>query len=276
MIEYTCAKCGTFMASPDSLAGHTDTCPDCENVCSVPQRKDVAVVARAYGAGASVFRRIVRFCKRRKKLVSILAVNVVLLTGLLSWLLPGWLPRPVLTIEIPAKSRGGLFPARPEMGRLLEKHGYYAESTLGTIGVLRGRRLARRDYTKDANNSAWARCSLWSPMDDSQHIIAISSSVFNPEVLDPRRFPVASIQKPLILSHADSYSKLIEELSTIRVFKQRDFASVGEYWAADQPVLEARVTGGGFALNILGVCEDSKAGREVITISLILKDKSWK
>jgi len=36
MLYYGCPKCGSPMASPDSLAGQSDQCPDCGNVTTVP------------------------------------------------------------------------------------------------------------------------------------------------------------------------------------------------------------------------------------------------
>ena len=62
-------------------------------------------VGRAVDRTVSFLGRIGAFCKRRKKLVAIIAVNVLLLTGLLSWLLPDWMPRPVLSIETPSEKQ---------------------------------------------------------------------------------------------------------------------------------------------------------------------------
>jgi Zn-finger nucleic acid-binding protein len=36
MIYYGCPKCQAPMASPDEMAGQTDTCPECGNVAVVP------------------------------------------------------------------------------------------------------------------------------------------------------------------------------------------------------------------------------------------------
>ena len=37
MIEYQCPSCGAQMASPVSMAGQSDRCPECGNVARVPQ-----------------------------------------------------------------------------------------------------------------------------------------------------------------------------------------------------------------------------------------------
>ena len=37
MIYYGCPKCETPMSSPESMAGQKDICPNCDNVCIVPQ-----------------------------------------------------------------------------------------------------------------------------------------------------------------------------------------------------------------------------------------------
>lgn len=37
MIYYGCPKCQSAMASPESQAGQTETCPECGNVTIVPQ-----------------------------------------------------------------------------------------------------------------------------------------------------------------------------------------------------------------------------------------------
>jgi len=42
MISITCPKCSAAMEVPDSLAGSTETCPVCGNVCTVPVRAVVA------------------------------------------------------------------------------------------------------------------------------------------------------------------------------------------------------------------------------------------
>lgn len=43
MIYYGCPACGTAMASPDSMAGQTEACPECGNVATVPAPAAVPV-----------------------------------------------------------------------------------------------------------------------------------------------------------------------------------------------------------------------------------------
>ena len=45
MIRYDCPRCGSPMASPDSMAGQSDKCPECANLVPVPPVDSVPAVA---------------------------------------------------------------------------------------------------------------------------------------------------------------------------------------------------------------------------------------
>lgn len=55
MIYYGCPKCQAAMASPDGMAGGSETCPQCGNVAVVPQPKGPVPPPRVSRTGPSQY-----------------------------------------------------------------------------------------------------------------------------------------------------------------------------------------------------------------------------
>jgi len=262
------------MSVPDSLRGSSETCPACGNVGRVPDRQSVIWIARAYEAAMARALRFWAFCKRRRKLVSIIALNLLIVGGLLGWFLPDWMPRPVVRLERPAESREGLFPPRADLAKMLAKRGYYPISSRGFSDVLRGRHLTRFDYVRDVNNPEWARFSLWCPLGNTAEVIGIST-----EVLPSLTIRVAAAAaNPLYADLAKSHRK--GALPFLRGLCRIDFAAA----KARKPsrsvrngitTLETRLRSHGFIVETITEGVDTPDGHEATRMVWILKDQTW-
>ncbi len=172
MIKLNCPKCGEELSVPDSLAGQSETCPECDNVCGIPQAANIVVIAKVYQRAAVLLGHIRSFCRQRRKLVVVVVANLVILTGIFGWLLPSWIPRPIVRFEAPATVNKGLFPARTEMAATLKTRGYYPVLVEPIIAVLHGRRLWKDVYVRDINYPTWAYIALWLQLDNKEMVVA--------------------------------------------------------------------------------------------------------
>ena len=274
MITYSCPKCGEVMSSPGSMSGQSETCPRCGNMCSVPFEKHVAQIARTVDKTATILARIKAFCVRRKKLVAIVIVNFVLLTGFVGWLLPGWLPRPVLTFETPSEAEEGVFPSRADLAKILKSHGYYPLATESTFGILRGRRLKKYYYTSDVNYPERTSVSVWCPLEDTNCVIAISTVCD----LDMSNLKDKSLSSRNI--HAAKFTNLITEICGKNPSDAKYIRSeVGDFSAARGTKMTEyySVESRGFQMeriNSYRKVVDSKQMKEPVAV-FILKDKNW-
>lgn len=81
MIHFRCVKCNDVLSAPESLAGKTETCPGCQNVCLVPTVDDKLQKSnakkstnwRANMAAASV----ARSKKERKIIIVVLLIGFI-------------------------------------------------------------------------------------------------------------------------------------------------------------------------------------------------------
>ncbi len=272
MIDFNCPKCGELLSVPDSLTGKVETCPTCGNVCVVPQTPDVQRAARFYGHTATGLRTGRSFVRRHKKLLIFVGVNLVLLTGAMSWLLPGWVPRPVLTIENPSIQKGGLFPARSKMVKLLEKYKYYPIFTEPQPDVLRGRRLLAWRYARDVTKPDATSVNLWSPLDDRDRIIAISAKIAMPAKPKGQQELETAVAA---LGHNHHLGELIHEIARIRP-TQTEFAYAETLYDGQVTREHYEITSGGFELErIIVVAKGADLKPETFANCIILKDRTW-
>ncbi len=281
MIDYTCPNCGETMSSPSSLAGKTEKCPGCGNVCNIPERRSVVWIARVYDKTGAIARRVGGFYSRRRRLVVIVGVNLILLTGFLSWFFPDWLPRPVVTFETPSKVREkaaeGLFPPRVELGKILEDHGYYPALSEPTTGVLRGRHLWEFWYVKDINNPSWAFIVVWCPLDDKDKVIALSTKITSPMIAKVGGATNGPECEASAFAHMRDGPAIIKAMSSISVdTDKQDFKGASMRRVGNREFLETSLYEQGFELEILGKFIVSKREKECLGVDLILKDKSWR
>ncbi len=281
MIDYNCPNCGEAMSSPDSQAGQPERCPGCGNVCNIPERRSVVWIARVYDNVGATAKRVGGFCSRRRKLVGIVGANLILLTGLLSWFLPDWLPRPVVTFESPAnvrtKAEEGLFPPRAELAKILKEHDYYPALSEPTSGILRGRHLWKYLYVKDINNPSWAYINVWCPLDDKERVLAISTRVSTPEIAKIGGAANGPDCEAIAFAHMRDGPAVVKALSSISVgANKQDFKETSMRQEGNQNILEASLYGNGFELEVISHFVASKSKGECLGIGLILKDKSWR
>ncbi len=268
------------MSSPDSLAGQSDTCPACGNICNIPERRSVVWIARVYDKVGVIAKRTGGFCSRRWKLVTVVGVNLILLTSFLSWFLPDWLPRPVVTFETPskvqAKAAEGLFPPRAELAKILAEHGYYPALSEPTSGILRGRHLWEYLYVIDINRPSWAHVSVWCPLDDKGKVIAISTSVSSPMIAEFSGALNGPECEAVAFAHYNKMPKVLDALSSISLdVEKHDFKGASMRQVGDQEILETSLHGNGFELEVMGRFV-TKRKDMLLGMNLILKDKSWR
>jgi len=272
MIDYTCPKCGEAMSSPDSQASQPEKCPACGNICNIPERQSVVWIARVYDKVGVTAKRVGGFCSRRRKLAAIVGVNLILLTGFLSWLLPDWLPRPVIRFEAPAKAAEGLLPSREELAKILAEYGYYPDSSGPVPRPLRGRYLRSHIYAKDCVNPYLSCIWVWSPLPtcEKEKVVAVSTEIASPKICNSFMYG-----RENALAHIRDGTAVIEALSSISMIPDyHDFKGASVRRVGDHEFVEASLHGKGFELEIIG--EYLPVNDELVTLTLILKDKSWR
>jgi len=151
----------------------------------------------------------IAWCRRHRRLTGVIAVNFVLLTGILTWLLPSWVPRPIIRFEAPGGTAARLFPPRDELTLRLKTLGYYPLGAEPEQGILRGRKLNRYDYSLDASVPGAAIISLWTPL-DRPDILATTTTV--------QCEPMLVITGGLMGDHAENVERKHADLA-IRFFR---------------------------------------------------------
>ncbi len=279
MIDYKCPKCGGSMSSPDSLSGRSDTCPACGNICNIPERRSIVWISRVYDKVGATAKRIGGFCSRRRKLVAIVGVNLILLTGFLSWFLPDWLPRPVVTFETPskvrAKAKEGLFPPRAELAKMLEEHRYYLGLPEPLSGVLRGRHLWKYMYVKDVNNPSWAYIGVWCPLDEKDKVIAVTTEIVSGNMAKVAGGLNGPDCEAAAFAHIRDGPAFIKAMSSISFTSDKqDFKGASMRRVGNKKIVEVSLYGKGFALEVIS--EYIAVNDEFMMVTFILKDKNWK
>jgi len=302
MIHYTCPRCKAKMQSPDSLAGMIEQCPGCRYGVTVPPVASSAPtrapapppptlsggqsdpeVPKAVLAAVGFVGRLWVFCRRRRKLLAIIGVNVLILTGVLGWLLPDWLPRPVVTIATPSRGR---FPPRAELTQVLAEHGYHAFAAEPVPDILRARRLLKYTYVCNANFAAQTAVNVWCPLDDRETPIAVSSyaneAAFSAAKkaadIDLVSDSAADKMRAALVAHALGLNRLMKALCGVApteakyVATERDRGESGEGTAIHKwSVARNR----GFELENVRVVRAVGARITEDGHLLVLKDSSW-
>ena len=303
MIEFPCPMCGEILSVPQSLAGHNELCPTCGKLCRVPMPKPAVApgpsrpgaqapapaepsdralkIAKAIDRAGTRAGGLKAFCSRHRKLLIFAAINAAVLMGILGWLLPGWLPRPVITIETPSRGR---FPPRAELAQVLARHGYYPTQTYPISNILRGRQLRRYSYCQNANFPESTAIHLWVPP-DANAVVALSSHV-NIEASQgamkratARKGAFGSDARlaAAILEHADRVSKVVKELAGAHPGDAKLIGSetiedplIGATGVAVNYVIQVR----GFQIERVEICNkvSDSVPRGVL---LLVKDRSW-
>ncbi len=275
MIDYSCPKCDGPMSSPDSLAGKTEQCPACGNVCHVPKRQSVIAVAKAIDVTGSFLGRFRRFYGRRKRLTWVVAASIVALCCLVSWI---WLAR---------QAAKGLLPPHEELAKLLANERYYPSSDRPVAAVLQGRKLHRFDYVKNAKDPDWGTVSLYCPLNDDSRPIALTTMFVagkeGIEGIKEYEDLLKADDKTTLAQryHQWSVEQLIGHLismdwAELPVPSENDLRkstpdALGD-WSV--PIITKRF---GFCLEIVFVYNESSQVRDdhLVGTGVILKDRTW-